>query len=112
MGARMKMIRENLGHYWRVGVASRSLTGFMHDAVEDGWWPKWAMWPALDAITRREGETYAAYIDRVAANVTATIVKRADLRDNMTRNGGPPDSLKMRYINALARLKRGEMRRP
>lgn len=82
------------------------LLGLLHDAIEDGYLPhvvlRW--WPALDAITRRSGETYAAYIERVAANPAARRVKICDLRHNLSRCGGPGDSLAKRYRRALARL--------
>ena len=39
---------------------------------------------AVDALTHRPGETYAAYIRRAAANPLARTVKIADLEDNMT----------------------------
>lgn len=47
---------------------------------------------ALDAITKRKGETYDAYLGRVAANKLATTVKLADMRDNsdLSRLGGLP----------------------
>lgn len=73
-----------------------------HDAVEDGYAPKalLRLWPALDAITRREGEVYlSAYIPRVAAHPVALAVKRADLAENMKR---APESLRKRYRKALA----------
>lgn len=38
---------------------------------------------ALDAITRREGETYEEFICRVKENTIALKVKLADLLDNM-----------------------------
>jgi (p)ppGpp synthase/HD superfamily hydrolase len=37
---------------------------------------------AVDALTRRQGERYRAYLDRVAADPIAVAVKRADLDDN------------------------------
>ena len=57
-------------------------------------------------LTRREGETYAAYIDRVAASgALATRVKLADLRDNVARTkadeSGRYDRLLPRYRRAL-----------
>lgn len=84
------------------------LLGLLHDAVEDGWLPPLVAryWPALDAITRRRGEAYAAYIERVAANPAARRVKLCDLRHNLTRGGGPGESLEKRYRRALARLSR------
>jgi (p)ppGpp synthase/HD superfamily hydrolase len=38
---------------------------------------------ALDALTRREGESYADFIERAAGNPLARRVKLADLADNM-----------------------------
>ena len=38
---------------------------------------------ALDCLTRRKGESYDMYIDRVLKNETACRVKLADLCDNM-----------------------------
>lgn len=37
----------------------------------------------LDCLTKREGETYDGFIERVLVNKTARKVKLADLRDNM-----------------------------
>jgi (p)ppGpp synthase/HD superfamily hydrolase len=41
---------------------------------------------AVDCLTHRDGETWAAYIERVATDPMATIVKVADLRDNLRNN--------------------------
>ena len=38
---------------------------------------------ALDAITKREGESYDDFINRVKENPIALVVKLADLKDNM-----------------------------
>jgi (p)ppGpp synthase/HD superfamily hydrolase len=38
---------------------------------------------ALQVLTRNKGETYEAFIERVRTNPLATVVKRADLVDNM-----------------------------
>jgi (p)ppGpp synthase/HD superfamily hydrolase len=62
---------------------------------------------AMDAITRREGETYEAYIQRVADDGVATAVKLADLRDNLGRATDavdPHGSLRKRYAKALDSL--------
>jgi (p)ppGpp synthase/HD superfamily hydrolase len=40
---------------------------------------------ALDALTRRPGESYEDFIDRAASNPLARRVKLADLADNMNR---------------------------
>lgn len=93
-----------IGHAFRVFIASRSITGLFHDAVEDGWLPRWIMWRSLDAITRRDGEVYADYIERVALDPVARRVKICDLNDNLTRGGGPHASLRQRYRRALLRL--------
>jgi (p)ppGpp synthase/HD superfamily hydrolase len=48
---------------------------------------------AVDCLTHRDGETYAAYIERVATDPIAVIVKVADLRDNLRNNSTlPPTS--------------------
>lgn len=82
------------------------ILGLLHDAVEDGYLPRALLrvWPGLDAITRRPGEVYADYIDRVARHPVARKVKLCDLRHNLSRGGGPHDSLRCRYERALARL--------
>lgn len=87
-------------------TSGRPILGLLHDSVEDGWLP-WALlpwWPALDAITRRPGEVYAAYIERVALNPVARQVKIADLRHNLKRCERARPSLAKRYRRALALL--------
>ncbi|MBI3679974.1 MAG: HD domain-containing protein [Acidobacteria bacterium] len=44
---------------------------------------------AVDALTRRTGEEYAAFIERVAHDPVARLVKLADLTDNMNLNRLP-----------------------
>lgn len=41
---------------------------------------------AVDALTRREGESYDSYIDRAKADDIARAVKLADLKDNCDVN--------------------------
>ena len=64
----------------------------LHDLLEDC--PDWnkevlkcffwnSVVNAVDAITKRKGEKYEDYINRVQANRYATVVKIADLQDNM-----------------------------
>lgn len=62
---------------------------------------------ALDAITRRHKESYAAYIDRVRDNRVARLVKLRDLEDNLgpSRLGVLTGSLIDRYARAHARLR-------
>lgn len=40
---------------------------------------------AVDALTKREGEAYQGYLNRVFENALARRVKRADLQDNLQR---------------------------
>lgn len=85
----------------------------LHDVIEDtpvtldelrmgGFFPPHVI-DAVDAITRRDDETYSEYITRVARNDLARTVKIADLRDNLSRGAAFP-SLCKRYRNALAAL--------
>lgn len=84
-------------HPLRVMLASKhedgQVVGVLHDVLEDC--PEWTLdrlrkigfsgtqLEALDTITRRDGESYDAYIHRVSRNRLAAEVKRADLSDNM-----------------------------
>lgn len=55
----------------------------------------------VDELTREMGETYDAYIHRLAASATATLVKLADLEDNLDTSRGPiPGDLARRYERA------------
>lgn len=64
----------------------------LHDLLEDC--PEWnkkvlgcffyeEIVDAVESITRRENEAYNNYINRVSLNRYATVVKIADLQDNM-----------------------------
>lgn len=64
----------------------------LHDVIEDSDYTAEALLAAgipnqvvaaVVSLTRNEGESYAAFIDRVALNELATAVKLADLADNM-----------------------------
>jgi GTP diphosphokinase / guanosine-3',5'-bis(diphosphate) 3'-diphosphatase len=68
------------------------IVGVLHDAVEDsdltleqlveaGFGAQ--IIAAIDAITKRKGEAYETYLDRVIANPIALRVKIADMLDNM-----------------------------
>lgn len=64
---------------------------------------------ALDALTRREGETYADYVERLSPNPIARQVKIADLEDNMDvrrmSHVHAPDAERLeRYRSAWIRL--------
>ena len=85
---------------------------YLHDTVEDG---KIGIGDiherfgesvghAVDAMTRRQDESYFDYIRRVAEHPEARQVKVADLTHNLS--GNPPGSLRQRYEKALAMLSR------
>lgn len=94
----MMPTRSELGHWWRVAWEfspwQRAFwLGLLHDTVEDGYLPRGLLrfWPALDAITRREGEDYwRDYLPRVAQNRLAMDVKIADAWDNSRRPNPRP----------------------
>jgi (p)ppGpp synthase/HD superfamily hydrolase len=93
-----------IGHVERVAACVEGLApaeireeavtaAWLHDTVEDhpdevdlealtklGFKPE--VVEAVDALTRREGEPYGTYVDRVTTNLIATWVKYADLLDN------------------------------
>ena len=58
---------------------------------------------AVEALTRRDEETYAEFIERAAGNELARAVKLADLADNL-RDLPADHSLRNRYESAVARL--------
>ena len=89
-------------HVLRVAAAVRDegpayeVTAALHDAVEDTPLTLAAVRErfgdevadAVDAMTKRPGEDYAAsYLPRVAANRIARVVKAADSADNLGRIG-------------------------
>lgn len=61
---------------------------------------------AIDALSRREGETYTDFIERAAKNLIARAVKLADIQDNLLRSESVAqhESLRKRYIKANNRL--------
>ncbi len=78
----------------------------LHDLVEDtdtklsdldARFPQ-AVVNAVEALTRRSEESYKEFIDRVARNPNARLVKIADIRDNL-RPGA--EHLRPRYEAAL-----------
>jgi len=67
------------------------IVGLLHDVVEDTNWTVKKLskegfsadiLDAIDAISRREGETVMRYYNRIKENELATIIKIADLTDN------------------------------
>ena len=68
------------------------MAAVLHDVVEDTEWTfedlkkegfDAELIEALVCLTRREGESYKEFIDRLAPNPVARTVKIADLEDNM-----------------------------
>lgn len=67
------------------------ITGWLHDSVEDTGITLdeisslfgESVAKAVDAITKRKGESYSEYLNRVKANSIARLVKIADLSHNM-----------------------------
>lgn len=109
-------------HVMRVALACEGdarLAALLHDVVEDTPWtlstlimrgmPR-RITDAVDALTRRkrDDETYVDYIERVALNPLARLVKIEDLKDHLWRIDSLPDyqadRLRPRYHAALQRL--------
>ena len=98
------------------------LAAVLHDVVEDTavtldelraeGFPA-SVLEAVEALTKREGEDYEAFIRRVAPNPIAREVKLADLRDNsdLSRIAEPTERDRERirkYQRAIAYLERWE----
>ncbi len=67
------------------------IVGVLHDVVGDSGWTfdgrrregfSEDVIDALESVTKRDGETYEAFVARAAANPIGRAVKRADLLDN------------------------------
>jgi len=83
-------------HIFQVMAKGRSedekITALLHDIVEDSAWTlekleaegfSHKIIEALDCLTKREGESYEEFIERVKSNPLAIKVKINDLEDNM-----------------------------
>ena len=105
----------------RVEGPEAQVVGWLHDTVEDTpttveeiaaqFGPETAA--AVDTISRREGEDWDDYIDRVQANPVARRVKISDLIDNSNLSRIPRVTLKdvkrqARYNKALKKLMKAE----
>ncbi|QSQ19860.1 GTP pyrophosphokinase [Pyxidicoccus parkwayensis] len=103
----------------RLETDAERTVALLHDVVEDTPWtleklraegyPEEVL-SALDALTRRDGETYEAFIERVRPHALARRVKLADLEDNMDVRRlaavTPKDAERLaRYRAAWARLR-------
>lgn len=102
------------------GEAER-MAAVLHDVVEDSHYtlehlreqgyPEPVL-EALECLTRREGESYEAFIERLRPNALARRVKLADLEDNMDvrrlETVGSKEAERLaRYRAAWSRLKEG-----
>lgn len=115
-----KLGRPYYRHLERVAAraANDRQVAYLHDVIEDtaetadslrdrGY--SRAVVAEVEALTRRSDETYAQYIDRVAArgaHTAAYRVKVADLLDHLDDRDAIPESLARRYDRALATLGR------
>ena len=101
----------------RLNTLEEQVVGWLHDTVEDTevtltdissqFGPETAA--AVDAISRREGETWNAYLDRVQENPVARAVKISDLIDNSNLGRIPVITIKdvkrqAKYNKALEKL--------
>ena len=109
-------------HPLRVMLAQKEpaqrIAAVLHDVVEDTPWTLEQLRAegfgddvlrAVDALTKREGEDYFAFIDRAGRDPVARTVKIADIRDNMdvSRIASVTDRDRERlekYRQALVRL--------
>lgn len=113
-----------IGHPARVAASvaahgeAATIVAWLHDTVEDtsvtlaGLRNHFSdvVVDAVDAITRRQGEGASSYYARVRGNALASIVKLADIADNMDEDRLavlPPDvadRLRRKYAQALREL--------
>lgn len=84
------------------------IAAYLHDVIEDtevtlddllALGMPMEVYYMVNALTRRKGEEYLAYIRRAKANKGAKIIKVCDLNFNLSRN--PKESLIQRYNDAL-----------
>ncbi len=101
-------------------TSEERIVGVLHDVMEDTAWTLEAlraegfspeMLAALEAVTRRAGEPYEAFVRRAAANPIGRKVKRADLCDNLDRTRIPHPTERdrerwLKYERALALIER------
>ena len=102
----------------RVQSDAERMAAVLHDVVEDSAWTlddlrargfADEVLAAVDALSRREGEDYGAFVERAAAHPVARRVKLADLEDNLdlrrTGTVEPEDAERLnRYLRAWRRL--------
>lgn len=113
-GQRDKAGEPYILHPLRVALRCRTdperIAAILHDVVEDtdvtiaelrARGLDEAAISAIDALTKREGEEYPHFIERIAQNPIATAVKLADLADNLD-----PDRLAALPAEEQQRLRR------
>jgi (p)ppGpp synthase/HD superfamily hydrolase len=103
----------------RLETEAERMAAILHDVVEDTpytlerlrelGYPQEVL-SALECLTKREGESYEAFIERVRPHPLARRVKLADLEDNMDVRRlaavGPREAERLaRYRAAWSRLK-------
>jgi (p)ppGpp synthase/HD superfamily hydrolase len=111
--------RPHIDHVLRVadGLEGEArLAAILHDVIEDAPWTRDALVAAgfsdrvagaVDIVSRRDGEPYEAFIERIvdSDDDLAIVVKRADVRDNLTRSEAAGNERRVRrYREALALL--------
>lgn len=96
----------------RLGTWRARVVGILHDVIEDCGWTRERLVEAgipeecadaVEALSRREGEVYAVFLDRiVAAGPLAMRVKLADLAENSRPDRQHPEQegLSKRYLHA------------
>lgn len=99
------------------GDATAAIVSLLHDCVEDTWvtlgfledrFPDEIV-DAVDALTRREDETYRQYIRKCIKNPLARRVKKQDILDNLRPERMFKDAPLERYYWALAAIRGKEL---
>lgn len=102
----LRVMMRSPPHLWVVAV--------LHDVLEDHgrlpWWLKARERRAIELLSRQDGESYEAYIDRIHgatgwAGVAALDVKLADLAENLSNQ--PSAEQEDRYLRAYWQLTGG-----
>ena len=103
-------------HPIRVAISleaeSEKIVGLLHDTVEDtdlslaeiSEYFNSDIAASVDLLTRREGDVYAEYIERLKVDPVARAVKIADLKDNLLPDRQYPGRNDERYEAALGSL--------